>query len=175
MILLSVGTQLPFERLVRAVDLWALAKGRDDVVAQIGPTAYAPRKLRSFDFLDHEAFRKLQADCSVMVSHAGMGSIITALELGKPIIVVARDHLKGEHRNGHQLATLRQFARLPGVFPAYNERELIDLLDRADTLTGSREPVLGAGAPTTFIERLEGYISNPEPPGLLRRWLRRRG
>lgn len=172
MILLSVGTQLPFERLVRAVDLWALANGRDDVVAQIGPTAYAPRKLRSFDFLDHEAFRKLQAECTVMVSHAGMGSIITALELGKPIIVVARDHLKGEHRNGHQMATLRQFARLPGVYPAYNERELNDLLSSADSLTCADEPVLGSGAPAEFIERLKTYISTPTKPGLLRRLLR---
>jgi len=62
MILLSVGTQLPFDRLVRAVDDWAVGCGRVDVIAQ---SDYAPRNLKCFQFLPPEEFRDLQAEARV--------------------------------------------------------------------------------------------------------------
>ncbi|KQN36511.1 hypothetical protein ASG37_12970 [Sphingomonas sp. Leaf407] len=171
MILLSVGTQLPFDRLVRAVDDWALAAARDDVVGQIGPSSYRPQTIRAFDFLDHGRFRALQADCSLMVSHAGMGSIITAMELGKPIILLARDHRLGEHRNAHQTSTIRHFAQLPGVYAARDTAEVVALLDRADTLLA--RPSASTSAPPEFTERLAHWLHTPPRPTLLQRIARR--
>lgn len=167
MILLSVGTQLPFDRLTKTVDEWAARLGRDDVVAQIGPTSYRPVAMKSFAFLDHDRFRALQEECSVFVSHAGMGSIITAMELGKPIIILARDHRRGEHRNGHQLATIRQFIRTAGVYPAESEAEVTKLLDQADSLAPPNG--LSSTAPADFIGRLEEYVQNLPPPTLWQR------
>jgi UDP-N-acetylglucosamine transferase subunit ALG13 len=166
-ILVSVGTQLPFDRLITAVDQWAGAANRHDVIGQIGPSTYRPRAISAFDFIDHDRFRDLQAQCSLMVSHAGMGSIITALELGKPIILLARDHRRGEHRNGHQIATVRQFAKLPGVYIAQDEQELTALLDRIDTLTAS--PVLTGSAPDMFIDKLAAYVHAPRGRSFLTR------
>ncbi len=171
MILLSVGTQLPFDRLVRAVDDWAVATRRDDVIGQIGPSDYAPRAIRAFDFLDHQRFRVLQADCSVMVSHAGMGSIITAMEMGKPIILLARDHRLGEHRNAHQTSTIRHFATLPGVYVAQDTAGVVALLDRADTLVA--RPSACPAAPHAFTDQLAEWLHAPQRPTLLQR-LRRR-
>ena len=174
MILASVGTQLPFDRLIKAVDGWALQRGRGDVVAQIGPSAYVPQAIEHFAFMDQGAFFALQSRCKLMVSHAGMGSIITALELGKPIIILARDHQLNEHRNGHQLDTLRQFARYPGIYAARDEAEVVALLDRADTLTAA--PTIEGTAPRDFVEKLADYIQEDEPRrsrGLLS-FLRRR-
>lgn len=158
MILVSVGTQLPFDRLVMAVDRWALARGRSDVVAQVGPSEYLPKAIDYFPFMEHERFFALQSRCTVMVSHAGMGSIITALELGKPIIVLARDHIRHEHRNGHQSDTLRQFARYPGIYAARDEDHLHELLDQHETM--SARPTIDAAAPQEFIDRLGDYIRN---------------
>jgi len=166
-ILLSVGTQLPFDRLVGAVDRWAEARGRDDVVAQIGPTTYRPRALQAFAHADHDRFRELQAECALMVSHAGTGSIIAAMELGKPIIIMPRDHRRGEHRNGHQLATLREFGTRQGVYPAEDEATLVDLLDRADSLQGC--PCLTPRAPADFVAHLAAHVRAPSPPTLVRR------
>lgn len=137
MILLSVGTQLPFDRLVTAVDAWAQDKPEAEIFAQIGPSRLKPNAIRAFDFMRHDEFRKLQSDCSLMISHAGMGSIITALELGKPIIVFPRDHRLGEHRNGHQLATVSQFRGTPGVYVADDLVQLHQLLDRREQLAAS--------------------------------------
>lgn len=167
MILLSVGTQLPFDRLVKAVDEWAVQCGRRDIFAQIGPSDYQAQALNSFAFLDQSAFAALQAEASLMVSHAGMGSIITALELGKPIIILARDHRRGEHRNGHQIATLKQFRSYPGVFIADDEQHLIALLDRADSLVAS--PQLSTAAPQEFLHKLEEFIEQPGRPRRLSR------
>lgn len=156
MILLSVGTQLPFDRLTRTVDEWAVSRSVDDIFAQIGPARYRPVAMQCVDFLSPDRFRKLQEECSLMISHAGMGSIITAMELGKPIIIMARDHRRKEHRNGHQFSTLKQFANVPGVYPCTTEDELRALLDRVDSLTA--EPSLHATAPDAMIDALASYI-----------------
>lgn len=170
MILVSVGTQLPFDRLVKAVDDWALAQMRGDIIAQVGPASFSPRALKSFAFMEHEAFRSLQQSASLIVSHAGMGSIITAMELGIPIIIMARDHRLGEHRNGHQMATLRQFRHVPGVFAADDEDALINLLNRADSLTA--QPQLEPGASGDFLKLLGDYLDNPPAPKGVRRLFR---
>jgi len=155
-ILVSVGTQLPFDRLIKAVDVWALERGRDDVVAQVGPSDYLPKAIDYFPFMEHERFFALQSRCAVMVSHAGMGSIITAMELGKPLIILARDHLRHEHRNAHQEDTLRQFAGYPGIHAARDEDEVMELLDRSGTMTAG--PQIDTSAPREFIDRLAEYV-----------------
>lgn len=171
MILLSVGTQLPFDRLTKTVDEWAVRHGRADVIAQIGPTSYRPVALQSFAFLSHDRFRELQEKCSVFVTHAGIGSIVTAMELGKPIIILARDHRRGEHRNGHQLATMKQFMRTPGIYPAESEAEVTRLLDKADQLASP--PGLSITAPSDFIDRLRSYIHEPAMPTFWQKLCRR--
>ncbi len=167
MILLSVGTQLPFDRLIAAVDRWAKDRGRTDVVAQIGVAQYRPVAMQSFTHLGYDEFRDYQRKCSVMVCHAGMGSIITAMEFGKPIIVMPRDHRLGEHRNGHQFATLRQFGDRPGIYPAECEADLVALLDRADTLVAA--PTVGTNASGDFVDLLSSVVHRPVKPRMIRR------
>lgn len=171
MILVSVGTQLPFDRLIAAVDAWATHRDRHDVIAQIGPSEFSAQTITCFDFVEHAKFRELQARSDVMVTHAGMGSIITALEFGKPIIILARDHLRNEHRNGHQIATLKKFSRLPGVYTARDEAELAALLDRADELEA--RPYLGPKAPEEFTRAVAAHLANPHKRGWLAALARR--
>jgi UDP-N-acetylglucosamine transferase subunit ALG13 len=161
MILLTVGTQFPFDRMVRAVDDWADQEGRRDIVAQIGPAEYTPRNLSFSEFYSPRELRDLQEQSSVIVAHAGMGSILTALELGKPIIIMPRDHERGEHRNGHQLATARRFEHVEGVHVANDEVELVTQLRRLDDLIGSvsMTPV-STVAPDSFINALRSHLAS---------------
>ena len=110
MIFVTVGTQGQFDRLIRTVDRWAGLRGRTDVFAQTGPSAYRPIHIRSKPFIDPIEFRQHVELASLVIAHAGMGSIITALELGKRIIVMPRRADLGEHRNDHQVATAKRFA-----------------------------------------------------------------
>lgn len=120
MILLTVGTQLPFDRLTRALDAWAASNRDEEVVAQIGPSSYQPENLRFESFLAPEALDQLVESSSLVISHAGMGSIIGALTKGVPIIIVPRRAILGEHRNDHQLATARRFVGHEFVLPLFD-------------------------------------------------------
>jgi UDP-N-acetylglucosamine transferase subunit ALG13 len=44
-----------------------------------------------------------------------MGTILSAAELGKPVILMPRRAKFGEHRNDHQQDTAREMARLSNV------------------------------------------------------------
>jgi UDP-N-acetylglucosamine transferase subunit ALG13 len=134
MIFVTVGAQMPFERLIRAVDSWAARRNRRDVFAQIGPSLYVPENIASAQFLEPVEFRRCVAKCSVVVAHAGMGSIITALELGKPILVLPRRADLKETRNDHQFATAERFVAQGRIAAAFDEQELALKLDEVDAL-----------------------------------------
>jgi len=124
MIFVTVGTQLPFDRLVHAVDAWCSAAEREEVFGQIarpGPNGYVPRHFEWQPFLDPEDFRERFSQATIVIAHAGMGSIISALSMGKPIVIMPRMASLGEHRNDHQAGTARRFATRAGIFVAHDE------------------------------------------------------
>lgn len=158
MIFVTVGTQLPFDRLVIAVDRWAAAAGRDDVIAQVGSSAYVPRAVIARDFLEPGEFEQMISGASLLVAHCGIGSMFAALEARKPIIMMPRRHDLGEHRNDHQLATAERLSHLPGVHIAMDEVELVAQLERKDLLAGATP--IQAKAPKAFADRLAKALSD---------------
>ena len=125
MIFVTVGTQLPFDRMVRTIDQWAGARSYGEVFAQIGPAKYRPKNIPWAEFLDADECRRKIEQADVVVAHAGMGSILTALELGKPIVIMPRLSALGEHRNDHQLATAKRFLAQGRVIVAFDEHQLL--------------------------------------------------
>jgi UDP-N-acetylglucosamine transferase subunit ALG13 len=133
-IFVTVGAQMPFDRMCRAVDQWALKRGRSDVFAQIGTTEWRPTAMSFTALIAPPEFKKAMQDCSVVVAHAGMGSILTALQYGKPILVMPRRGDLRETRNDHQVATAKRFKELGRVAVAFDEAELERELDRLGEL-----------------------------------------
>jgi UDP-N-acetylglucosamine transferase subunit ALG13 len=156
MIFVTVGTQLPFDRMVKAVDLWARECNRDDVYAQIGLTDYRPSYIKWTHFLDPEECRHRYETASAIVSHAGTGSIITALQLGKPILIMPRQASLGETRSDHQIATAEQFCRFESVMVALDEKELIAKLEGIDKLHGSE--TIASHASNELMETIREFI-----------------
>jgi UDP-N-acetylglucosamine transferase subunit ALG13 len=136
MIFVTVGAQMPFDRLIKAIDKWALECGRNDVFAQIGTTDYRPKSIQWTPFLSTEEFKHRYETAKVIIAHAGTGSIITALQLGKPILIMPRRANLRETRNDHQVATAEQFSRFDSVSIALDENELISRLEEIDNLRG---------------------------------------
>ena len=134
MIFVTVGTQLPFDRLVEAVDQWAGEHGDVAVFAQIGPSEFRPANMPFVRSISPVEFREKARACRVLVAHAGMGSILSALEFGKPIVLMPRSADLGEHRNDHQRATAARLRKTAGIFVALDAAELRDRLDRLDEL-----------------------------------------
>lgn len=129
MIFVTVGLQLPFDRLIYAIDVWAGTRARSDVVAQVGASSYRPANIHTKDRFSVDEFRAHVAKARLVVAHAGMGSLITALEIGKPIIVLPRQAALKEHRNDHQLATARYMEEHNLARVATSEDDLVRRLD----------------------------------------------
>ncbi len=155
MIFVTVGAQMPFDRLIGWVDAWAGRSGRRDVVAQIGPSALAPRYLRATQFLDPPEFRSHMRQAEAIVSHAGMGTILDALALGRPLLVVPRLGQLAETRNDHRVATARRFAEEGLVRAAYSETEFGDEMQRLATQRGGRE--IRQGAEARLLARIRSF------------------
>jgi UDP-N-acetylglucosamine transferase subunit ALG13 len=134
MIFVTVGSQEPFDRLIRAVDQWAGLRGLSEVFAQIGGSALRPRHIQFTHSMEPSEFNRAMQKARVIVAHAGMGSIISALELGKPIVVMPRRANLRETRNDHQVATAERFGAQGKVIVAADEQDLPEKLDHALTL-----------------------------------------
>lgn len=160
MIFVTVGTQLPFERLVKAVDTWADNNPGEQVFGQIGMSAYTPRAMQWQKQLDADVFREKMEQASIIISHAGVGNVLMALEMQKPIILLPRLAAKGEHRNDHQLATVKWLQGKPGIMIIEDVAELNNAILRAQqekpgsAFTPHASPEL-LGAITAFIAKCE--------------------
>lgn len=101
----TVGTA-PFPRLVKKMDEISRILN-ERIIMQIGKTDYKPRNMEYFDFADYDTIKELNRNAKIVISHAGIGSIITALEAGTPLIVVPRLRKYGELIDDHQLEIAR--------------------------------------------------------------------
>lgn len=131
MIFCTIGTQAPFDRFVKIVDEIA-ANLNEEVIAQVYKSEYTAKNVKTIDFLPPDEFNKLFAQARMIVAHAGMGTIISAMRQHKPIIIFPRIAAFGEHRNEHQLATAQKMAALGYVYVANNSEELQALLTNPD-------------------------------------------
>ena len=102
LILVTIGLMYGFDRLIKEMDGIA-GRVDEEVIMQIGETTYEPKNAKYFRFASKEKMDRLYEDARVVVCHAGVGSILTALERGKPIIAVPRREKYGEHVDDHQL------------------------------------------------------------------------
>lgn len=130
MIFVTVGSVFPFDRLVQAADDWAL-ENNVEVLAQIGHSDYKARSLKTVKSLPNKDYRDAVANCKLVVSHAGMGSIITAAEYAKPIVIVPRRLSRGEHNTNHQVDTAEWMSTRSGVYVAREIGELGSCIELA--------------------------------------------
>jgi UDP-N-acetylglucosamine transferase subunit ALG13 len=157
MIFLTVGTQLPFDRLVRSVDRWCEQTKFSDVVGQLALRNtlgnYDPRHFRWVSFMEPRDFEHHFCIADIIVAHAGMGSIITAIMKAKPILVLPRRAALGEQRNDHQLATVERFRGREGVVVARGEDDVPTQLD-VMLARCARDRATALDAPQQADERL---------------------
>jgi UDP-N-acetylglucosamine transferase subunit ALG13 len=127
MIFLTVGTQFPFDRLVRAVDEAVGENGLDEqIFAQVGASSYRPKNFETVPELEKSVFDKYFREAVGVISHAGMGCITIALEKRKPLLVMPRLKKYGEVVNDHQVVIAKKFEKLGHLLVAYSDEELLD-------------------------------------------------
>ena len=134
MIFLTVGTIYPFDRLIKAIDnaiKFRIIK--EPVFAQIGKTDFKPEYMQYAKMLNGNEFNEKISVADYIISHAGVGSIITALDNKKPLLVMPRLRKFKEHVNNHQIALAQKFEQLGHILVAYNIHELPDKLEQLKT------------------------------------------
>jgi len=125
MIFLTVGTQFPFDRLVKAVDKAAGTNGfHEHIVAQIGESSYCPENFEANPALEKAVFDQHLRKADSIISHAGMGTIAMALDHRKPLLVMPRLKKYGEVVNDHQLAIAKKFEELGYLLVAYSAEDV---------------------------------------------------
>lgn len=109
MIFVSVGTnEARFDRLLRAVAELPLD---EELVVQYGHSRAVERHgAELVDFLSFEAMVATIRRARVVVTHAGVGSVMVSLANGKRPVVVPRRKSFGEAVDDHQLQLGRRFA-----------------------------------------------------------------
>lgn len=132
MIFVTVGSDTPFDRLIRLIDRWAFQNGRRDVFAQIGKHAWRPQFIQYAEMLAPEEFKHHVRAARVVIGHAGMGTILTSLHFTRPVLVMPRRGNFGETRNDHQLDTAEHLSGVIGVDVAIDEDSLIAKLSGID-------------------------------------------
>jgi UDP-N-acetylglucosamine transferase subunit ALG13 len=157
MIFLTVGTQLTFDRLVKCVDQFCELNPQVKVIAQIAESNYHPQNFEFYKTLSIPEFSKLFDQAELIISHAGMGSILTALCAAKPILIMPRRTEFDEHRNDHQLGTAENFNKREGCYVFNNLKELIAGYSQATAHTDG-EPI-SPYAPDLMIENLKKIIA----------------
>lgn len=127
MIFATVGTQVPFDRFVKAVDEIAPEIGEPIIAQTIGCT-YQAKNIETVGLLSPDEFNKIFDAARLIVAHAGMGTILSALTRQKPIIVMPRLAAYKEHRNDHQISTAMKLHELGYIHVAYDNLQLRRLM-----------------------------------------------
>ena len=111
MILVLLGTQNnSFHRLLEEAEK-NIDDGtiKDEVIVQAGYTKYKSRKMRVIGLMSKKQLDEFQDEADLIITHGGVGSIITSLKKDKKVIAVPRMHEYGEHVNNHQIDIVKNF------------------------------------------------------------------
>lgn len=144
-----------FSRLIKEMDRIA-GKIDEEVVMQISDTHYLPHNAKYFRFTSEEEYERLFESARVIVSHAGAGTIITALQRNKPIIVVPRRKEYGEQFDNHQVEIARELEREGRIKVVWDVREL------EEALNGVNENFTSIEKDKKLVLSLKDYINKLE-------------
>jgi UDP-N-acetylglucosamine transferase subunit ALG13 len=157
-IFLTVGSMLPFNRLVKGMDTWAKNHPDAEIFAQIGKNSWCPKNMIYRKIISSSEYRSHFETSDIVVSHVGMGTVITALEYNKPLVMIPRRPELHEVTNNHQLATAKWLANSPGVRIVYSENELAEAISDSHGLEGLA--IIETGSRGKLIESLRTFILN---------------
>ncbi len=156
MIFVTVGShEAPFDRLVQRMDELA-GQTEEPVWMQIGSATVSPVRAPHRRFFSTVDFRRLFRESRAVVSHAGVGTLLEAARIRKPLVCLPRLHRFGEHWDDHQLEICAELAR-SGTLQYVEEPEDLDLV----AVENARPPVF-PDASTRLGDRISSFLREGE-------------
>jgi UDP-N-acetylglucosamine transferase subunit ALG13 len=152
----TVGTVMPFDRLVKGVEaLKAQSLLPERVIAQVGDGGYRPEGWEVHERMPFNEVQAILAKADIVFCHGGTGSLVTGCQAGCRVIAIPRDPVRGEHYDNHQEEIVTAFA----------ERGLIQTVTEADQLPAAlavartQEPIRATTEPDLLISRLRQLVA----------------
>ena len=128
MIFVTLGTQdKKFKRLLDAVEKLDID---EKIVAQIGSTDFKSEKMELHKFMSKDEFDNYMKEARIIITHAGVGTIIEGLKLHKKMIVSAKKKEYKEHVSNHQEQILRLFSEDGYILALDNFDDLEKLINK---------------------------------------------
>lgn len=158
MILVLLGTQNnSFHRLLEEIQK-NIENGniKEKVVVQKGYTKFESQDMEIYDQLPSDELKKLIDKANIVITHGGVGSIITSIEKGKKVIAVPRLKKYKEHVNDHQLDIINSFSEMGYIIGIHEVEELGEALKRVEKF----EPKKYVQNTGNIIKIVEDFIDN---------------
>ena len=158
MIFVTLGTNdESFERLLKAIDK-EIEKGtiKERVVVQAGCTKYQSKKMEIMDLIPREEFDRLISECDLLITHGGVGSILTGINHNKKVIAVPRLAKYKEHGNDHQLQIVENFSERKYILAVKDLNKLGKIIEKAKKF----KPQKFVSNTNNIIHLIEDYIDN---------------
>ena len=126
MIFVTVGTQdKSFVRLIKGIeDAVKENKIQDEVIIQAGNTKYESDVVKVLNYIPFEKFSEFMNKADIIITHGGVGSILSAIKLGKKVIAVPRLKEYKEHINDHQLQVIKKMTEQGFILSTQNVEEI---------------------------------------------------
>ena len=158
MIFVTLGTQdKNFDRLLKAIDA-EIEKGniKEKVVVQAGITNYKSDNMEMFDLISKDDFESLMGECDLLITHGGVGSILTGLSHGKKVIAASRLAKYKEHVNDHQLQIIEKFTKAGYILELKDFENLDKVLKKSKTF----KPKQYKSNTENMVRLIEDYIDS---------------
>ncbi len=158
MILVLLGTQNnSFHRLLEEVEK-NIENGiiKEKVVVQSGYTKFESNKMEIIDLMSKEQLEKFQDEAHLIITHGGVGSIVSSIEKGKKVIAVPRKHEYSEHVNNHQEEIVKDFNSKGYIIGIENVEDLGQAIIKSKDF----EPKKYQPNNQKMLEILENFIEN---------------
>lgn len=158
MTLVILGTQdKVFPRLLKAIEKQIeLGNLKGEVVVQAGSTKFESKYMKIFDLIPMKQFDELLSKSDLIITHGGVGTILSALRKDKKVIVVPRLAKYQEHENDHQLEIVDSFSKLGYILPCKDLNELSGVLEQVKKF----KPKKYVSDNHKMLNLIEDYIDN---------------
>ena len=156
MIFVTLGTNdESFERLLKALDKEIEKETiKEKVIVQAGCTKYESPNMEILDLVPQEKFEQLVSECSLLITHGGVGSILTGINKGKKVIAVPRLAKYKEHGNDHQLQIVENFSERKYILAVKDLNKLGKTIEKAKSF----KPQKFVSNTNNIINMIENYI-----------------
>jgi UDP-N-acetylglucosamine transferase subunit ALG13 len=162
MIFVTVGNDFRgFDRLLRKMDEIAPLIP-NEIVMQRGYSKYLPKNAKQFDFVSiNKAIEYIQKS-ELVVSHAGIGTIILCKEHGVPVLILPRRKGYGEHMNDHQMEIAKVLEERgdENIHVIYQEDQLEESISKI-LKVGRRNSAAENFGKAKLIKTIREFINRP--------------